>query len=132
MAKKSRSKTTARVRILAILIVVAALLFTSIAPVKQIFSQRAEIARLEQSLENLKIENKNLSIETERLNTDAYIEQQARLRLGLMKPGEEPYMIVPPKQTPPSAAKPAPKPVKKVIPKTWWQDAIDYMASLFK
>ena len=130
MAKKSRTKITARVRGFLVLAVVAGLIFTSIAPIRQIFGQRAEIARLEQTLDSLKTENKNLSIETERLNTDAYIEQQARLRLGLMKPGEEPYMIVPPKQTPPPP-KPVAKPIKKQAPKSWWQEAIDYMASLF-
>lgn len=132
MAKASRSKITARARGFVILAVVAGLLATSIAPVRQIFRQRAEIARLQQTLENLKVENKNLSIETERLNTDAYIEQQARLRLGLMKPGEEPYMIVPPKQVPPSAVKPAPKKAVKPAPKAWWQDAIDYIKTIFQ
>jgi cell division protein FtsB len=132
MAKASRSKITARARGIFVLAIVAGLLVTSIAPIRQILAQRAEIARLEQNLENLKIENKNLSIETERLNTDAYIEQQARLRLGLMKPGEEPYMIVPPKQTLPPVVKTIPKKAVKVAPKTWWQDAVDYVKTVFK
>jgi cell division protein FtsB len=130
MAKQSRGKITARARGIFVLVVVAGLLITSIAPIRQILRQRAEIARLEQTLQNLKIENKNLNIETERLNTDAYIEQQARLRLGLMKPGEEPYMIVPPKQVPaPAVVKP--KAIKKATPKPWWNQAIDYLSSIF-
>jgi len=105
----------------------------TIAPARQILKQRAEISQMELDLAAVKSENDSLRGETERLNTDAYIEQQARLRLGLIKPGEEPYMIVPPKQVPPqepAAAAKKPAAVKtKVSP--WYQQVIDYISALF-
>jgi cell division protein FtsB len=119
----------------AILLVLAAgLIFLTIAPARQVLRQRAQIADLQRTLNSVKDENKGLRDETSRLNTDAYIEQQARLRLGLIKPGEQPYMIVPPKQV---AVQPAPKPVKKKAaapakPVPWYQQIADYFNSLFK
>jgi cell division protein FtsB len=119
----------------AILLVLAVgLIFLTIAPARQVLRQRAQIADLQQTLNSVKDENKGLRDETNRLNTDAYIEEQARLRLGLIKPGEQPYMIVPPKQV---APQPVPKPVKKkpaapVKPAPWYQQIADYFNSLFK
>ncbi len=116
------------------LVLAAGLLFLTIAPARQVLQQRARIATLERTLTSVKDENKTLREETDRLNTDAYIEQQARLRLGLIKPGEEPYMIVPPKQPTPkttTAAKPA-KPAAPPTTKPWYQQVIDYFSSPFK
>ena len=118
----------------ALLIVLAAgLLFLTIAPARQVLQQRARIADLERTLGSVKDENRSLREETDRLNTDAYIEEQARLRLGLIKPGEEAYMIVPPKQQAPQAE---PKAAKKAgaAPQAapWYQQVIDYFGSLLK
>jgi cell division protein FtsL len=43
-------------------------------------------------LEQLKQLNKSLTEEKERLNTPAYVEKLARDDLGLVKPGEVPYI----------------------------------------
>ncbi len=84
----------------AIILVILAmfLIGLSIAPARELLRQRKELNNLEQELAAIKGENQNLRDEVERLNTDDYIEQQARARLGLIKPGEKAYVIVPPKQ----------------------------------
>ena len=134
MAKKKRSGGL-NWKGAVLLVLAAGLLFLTIAPARQVLRQRAQISDLERSLSSIKNENKSLRDETNRLNTDAYIEEQARLRLGLIKPGEEPYMIVPPKQTTPApaaGAKPAPKKAAAPKPVPWYQQVIDYFSSLFK
>jgi cell division protein FtsB len=111
----------------------AALLVLTIAPARQVLRQRDQIAALEKQLNSIETQNDDLREETERLNTDAYIEQQARLRLGLIRPGEEPYMIVPPKQTAPSReAAPAPKkPETKKEKPSWWETIVEYFSTIF-
>lgn len=98
----------------AIILVVLVLLLIglNVRPIQEIYRQSKEAAELEKDLKTLKSENEQLRTEIERLNTDAYIEQQARARLGLIKPGEKAYVIVPPKQEKP------PAPPKKTTAKT--------------
>jgi cell division protein FtsL len=129
MAKKPRSGLT--LRALFLIIAVIAILFLTIAPVREFLRQRAEIDDLASELNSVKQQNRELQLETQRLNTDAYIEQQARERLGLIKPGEEPFLLVPPKQVAPKpAVKPAAKPKPKPKADPWWQQIIDYIRSL--
>ncbi len=132
-AKAQRGRLTWKGAVL--LILAAGLLFLTIAPARQVLQQRARIADLQRTLDSVKDENKTLREETDRLNTDAYIEEQARLRLGLIKPGEEPYMIVPPKQEAPKAAAPSAKTAKKSTAKPkqqpWYEQVVEYIKSLF-
>lgn len=129
MAGKPRRRLTFR----AILLIgaTAAILFLTIAPAREIFRQRAEIDDMSVELNNIKKQNSELRLETQRLNTDAYIEKQARERLGLIKPGEEPFLLVPPKQEPPKPeVKPAVKSKPKPSSKSWWEQIVDYFSSL--
>ncbi len=129
MAGKPRKRLPLRTFLL--FAAAAAILFLTIAPAREVLRQRAEIEDLSVELNNIKTQNNDLRLETQRLNTDAYIEQQARERLGLIKPGEEPFLLVPPKQAPPKpAAKPAVKPKTKPAAKSWWQQIIDYFEAL--
>lgn len=54
-------------------------------------NQETEVMRLK--LEQLKETNKKLKAEKERLQDPVHIEKMAREELGLVKPGEVPYMI---------------------------------------
>ncbi len=129
MAGKPRKRLP--LRTLLLFVAAAAILFLTVAPAREVLRQRAEIEELSVELNNIKTQNSELRVETQRLNTDAYIEQQARERLGLIKPGEEPFLLVPPKQEPPKpATKPAAKPKAKPAPKSWWQQIVDYFDSL--
>ncbi|MFA5867207.1 MAG: septum formation initiator family protein [Actinomycetota bacterium] len=129
MAGKSPKRLP--LRTLLLLAAAAAILFLTIAPAREVLRQRTEIEELSEELDSVKTQNSELHLETQRLNTDAYIEQQARERLGLIKPGEEPFLLVPPKQEPPKpATKPAAKPKAKPVSKTWWQQIIAYFEAL--
>jgi len=130
VAKKRRSRITLTGALL--IAAAVALLILTIGPTRDYFRQRAEMETLNRELQSIMQENENLKVETERLNTDAYIEQQARLRLGLIRPGEEAYLVVPPKQVPPvkdETVKPkkAASPAKK---RSWWQTVVDYFEAL--
>jgi cell division protein FtsB len=114
-----------------------ALIITAIAPAREMLRQREEIERLEKTLAGVQRSNKELKEETSRLNTDAYIEQQARERLGLIKPGEEPFLVVPPKQEPPPEEKPKINGQAKqqagtsTAKKSWWSGVVEFFADLF-
>lgn len=61
--------------------------------------QQTELARIRQETETVKSRmneaveiNNNLTAEKEKLSTAAYIEKVAREQLGLVKPGEVPYI----------------------------------------
>ncbi len=135
MAGKPRRRIT--LPGLLLILMAGAILFLTIAPVREILNQRAEIDQLGSQLNVIKKRNEQLRVETQRLNTDAYIEKQARERLGLIKPGEEPYVIVPPAQQAPApaqTAKPAQPVLKskpKPVSKPWYQQIADYFSSLF-
>lgn len=130
-----RSGPRGKVTIRGVLLIAAALalIVTAVAPARQLLRQRAEIDRLEKTLAQVKETNEQLKEETQRLNTDAYIEQQARERLGLIRPGEEPFLVVPPKQEPPKADKQAEvkkKAEEKKVDKSWWQAVVDFFKGL--
>lgn len=117
---------------------VLVLVITAVAPAREMLRQREEIKRLEETLADVQRANEELKEETSRLNTDAYIEQQARERLGLIKPGEEPFLVVPPTQTPPPEEKPKVNGQAKqqastsTAKKSWWRGVVDFFADLFK
>lgn len=60
---------------------------------------RAQEAAAVRRLEELKAERARLEAEIRRLQTDEYIETVARQQLGYIRPGEIPYMAVPPTRT---------------------------------
>jgi len=61
----------------------------------------AEITRLKTQTEKLRAEHENLSALTEYLSTDKYIEEAAREKLNLSKPGEKLFIINRPSQQQP-------------------------------
>lgn len=82
----------------------ALMLLAAIYCVALYLDQQAQIAQLEAEAASLgrqwKAEQEKaaqLREEIARLNSDAYIEQVARQQLGMIKPGEVPYMAVEPR-----------------------------------
>ncbi|MCL5773060.1 MAG: septum formation initiator family protein [Firmicutes bacterium] len=69
--------------------------------------KKASVARLESEINNLKKTNAELKNQIERLNKPVGAEEIARDRLGMTKPGELSFVIIPsPEETPaPEAAK---------------------------
>lgn len=52
-----------------------------------------EIAALEQQVEDVEQQQMDLSVLTSYLQSEAYLEREARLKLGLLKPGEQEVIV---------------------------------------
>lgn len=89
-------------------LVVGALALTGVAPARQAFQQREQLAQVEAKVSALQQRNDELTGRLNRLSDIAYMEKLAREQLGLIRPGETSYVVVP---------APAPlKPVSDVEP----------------
>lgn len=72
---------------------VGLLLASYISPLEGIISGRADVATLEQELEQAKAHNTEQQRLINDLNTPAGIERAARERYGMIKPGEKVYIV---------------------------------------
>lgn len=118
MARKSRLTFHGALLIL----IVAVLLAMASAPVRQALEQQGRIRRQEEKLEALEKENARLEHRLERLKDPLYLERLAREELGLVRPGEVSYVVVPapaPTQTATEASSP---------PEPWYRRALDWLA----
>ena len=79
----------------------------AIQPTRQLLEQRARMAEMSQDLRELRSSNKYLDKRIERLNDPDYLEQQAREQIGLVRPGEVTYRVMPPARG--TRANPSPK-----------------------
>jgi cell division protein FtsB len=87
----------------------------AIEPTRQLLAQRSRIAEMTSELRELNKSNRLLKRKMVRLQDPDYIEQQAREEIGLVRPGETSYIVVPPSKKGPGRhhrreAKPAAKP----------------------
>lgn len=55
----------------------------------EMYNVRHEIKNIQNQMDELKAMNNDLSKEIEQLNSDSFIEREAREKLGLVKPGEK-------------------------------------------
>lgn len=92
-ASRRRARLTARATLL--LTIVIGVLVLSIAPARMYFDQRAELARLERLSDELARENARLSARAEQLRDEEFLERLARQCLGMVKPGETAFVVVP-------------------------------------
>lgn len=96
----SRKKAGRRARMgaagMPLLIVVAALAVGAyLLPMVQMeYASQREVERLETELAGLTQRNQELEADVERLRTPAGVEQAAREMLGLVKPGENAYVVM--------------------------------------
>lgn len=91
--RRRRVRLTARATVLlAIMIGVLAL---SVAPAQMYFEQTAELARFEQQAAALERRNEALAARAEQLRDHAFLERLARQCLGMVKPGEVAFVVVP-------------------------------------
>ncbi|MFI6039521.1 septum formation initiator family protein [Streptomyces sp. NPDC051315] len=89
-----RSRLTGRAALLAL--VLCSLIVALAYPMRQYVSQRAEIADLEREKEQAKERVEQLRDLKARWQDDAYAEQQIRLRLHYVMPGETGYIVIDP------------------------------------
>ncbi len=88
-----RVRFTPRAAILALAVV--ALLIYLIVPLRTYLDQRARLAQLERRTQILEQQNANLSKQVQRLNDPSYLERVARECLGMVRPGEIGFIVVP-------------------------------------
>ena len=72
---------------------VGLLLASYLSPLEGIISGRAEVAALEQQLEEARAHNTEQQRLKEDLSTPAGIERAARERYGMIRPGEKVYIV---------------------------------------
>jgi cell division protein FtsB len=94
-------------------------LFLFVLPGRTYLTQRRSLDAATVRERVLSSENAKLAQRIQQLQTDAEIERLARQEYGLVKPGEQAYAILPPRQTtaPPSQGRPSPK----AHHDPWWE-----------
>jgi len=98
MIRRVGGRFTTRAAILAV--IVAGLLLASIPVFTRFFSMRAQQSSLQHQVTVLEQENQQLAAKIKRYDDPAYIEQLARECLGMVKPGEVAFTMVPRHGTP--------------------------------
>jgi cell division protein FtsB len=96
--------------VVALLLVLGLLGAMAIEPTRQLIEQRRRIAGMTADLEQVQRSNRRLDARIGRLRDPDFLEQRAR-DLGLVRPGETAYVVMPPsrsKARSDRAAKPAP------------------------
>ncbi len=82
-------------RALVLLALVGALLVAAAYPLRAYLDERAQITSLEQRTHQLEQANHKLDTEIRRLHDRDYLEHLARICLGMVMPGEIPFVVVP-------------------------------------
>lgn len=83
-----------------ILIAVMLTVLIAIAvPLRNYYEGRSEIARAQASIEALEARKHDLETDIARYEDPAYVEQEARRRLGVLKEGEQAWRIIDPRMT---------------------------------
>lgn len=72
-----------------------AVLVLVVFPTRSYLTERGNLNSTSHQLQSLNAQNRQLSAQIGRLNTDSEIERLARKDYGLVKPGEEAYAILP-------------------------------------
>jgi cell division protein FtsB len=84
------------VRILLFALCAVALVVLFVLPGRELLDQSHQLASTRQRLTMLRTEDRVLSNKAASLQTDATIEQIAREDYGLVMPGEQAYVVLPP------------------------------------
>ncbi|MFC6317899.1 septum formation initiator family protein [Corynebacterium gerontici] len=87
--------------LVAVLVLVAFMIYT---PLNTYLQQKAEMKRVAASISQKEAEKEQLINDIERYNDEAYVREQARLRLGLIEQGETAFRLVDPALNDPNDA----------------------------
>lgn len=82
--------------IFVIFLAVIAVLVMIIVPLRNYMEQRSEITRLNASIAQLTERKDRMQLEIEKYQSDEYVREQARIRLGVIEPGEIAFRVVDP------------------------------------
>ncbi|MGH2812212.1 MAG: FtsB family cell division protein [Actinomycetota bacterium] len=95
---------------LVFLAVIAILLVTALPTARQLLQERRRVTVENHRLQTLLAENAVLSERLDRLEDPDYLEKLAREELGLVRPGEVSYVVVPPEGEAEEEPPPPPRP----------------------
>jgi cell division protein FtsB len=120
---RPRSRLTSRAAVL--VLVVAVLMVSYASSLKAFLQQRAHINDLQTQIAQSEADIDALEAEKRRWDDEAYVEQQARARLGYVMPGEKTYLVLDENG---DALRPAsqlddPAEVISTSEAPWWSDA---------
>ena len=102
-------------QIVALLLILGLLGAMAIEPTRQLVEQRERIDGMSQDLNQIQRSNERLDARIGRLKDPDFLEQRAR-DIGLVRPGETAYVVMPPSRSSVKAEaskKPAPAPLPK-------------------
>ena len=85
-------------QVVVVALVVALTGAMAIQPTRQLVEQRDRIEQMARDLRRLRHSNTALAASADRLRDPDYLEQQARAQLGLVRPGETTYVVMPPRR----------------------------------
>jgi cell division protein FtsB len=121
--EKPRSRLTGRAAIL--VLVVAVLTVSYASSMRAFLQQRSHINSLKTQIAEREASIDALESEKRRWDDPAYVEQQARQRLGYVMPGERTYLVLDENGTPlePQASLADPDEVNTTAPTAWYDDA---------
>ena len=92
-------------QVVAVVLVLGLLGAMAIEPTRQLIDQRVRISAMAGELSEVQEGNAQLQAQIARLNNDDYIEQRAREQIGLVRPGETTYVVMPPSDQEQAAAR---------------------------
>lgn len=94
-AKKRKKFFTIKSKIVFVIVII--FILWNISPAQNLYQQEKEKQEIKREIAATQKELLAAKKEAERLKSDAYIEEQARKEFGLIKPGENPYIVIFPK-----------------------------------
>jgi cell division protein FtsB len=95
-------------QIVAVLLIMGLAGAMAIQPTRQLLEQRARIAEMTRDLRRVERANVELAVAAARLKDPDYLERQARAQIGLVRPGETTFFVMPPKSKPAGGGRRAP------------------------
>lgn len=105
-AARGRSRALPKQDMVGVVVLIAVVLLVLMAiaaPLRNYYEGRAEIARANESITQLQAQKDALEHEIAMYDDDAFIEQEARRRLGVMEEGETAWRIIDPRMSAPEA-----------------------------
>lgn len=102
-------------QLVAVLLAVAVFGSMAVQPTRQLLEQRTRMAGLTAELAELQATNRALARRIARLKDPAYVERRARAEIGLVRPGERAFVVMPPSRKRPGP-RPAPPPAEPKQP----------------